>query len=253
VTERRPPRPSDGQVPHRLMDDIHSERYVKGLFAEMARTYGVVNLVSSLGFAWWWRRQAVHGLPRDATAVADLMTGGAECLRHLRSHLGPAVRVDLVDWCDAMCERARHTASRLHPGGCQVVNASALELPAGDRSYDAISSTFGLKTLAEHEVPALAREIRRVLKPGGSFSLLEFSVPPNRLLRFFFRLYVRYYVPALGWIALGNPDHYRLLWKYTSEFGSCGRYLDAFRDAGLEVELRRHFFGCATRLVGRAP
>ena len=39
------------------MDDIHSESYVKRLFAEMAGTYGLVNLLSSLGFAWWWRRR----------------------------------------------------------------------------------------------------------------------------------------------------------------------------------------------------
>lgn len=32
------------------MEDIHSESYVKGLFNEMSQTYGIVNILSSLGF-----------------------------------------------------------------------------------------------------------------------------------------------------------------------------------------------------------
>ena len=89
------------------MEDIHAERYVKSLFDEMSKTYGAVNLLSSLGFAYLWRRLAVHSLSKDCEVVADLMTGGAECLSHIRGRFGHAAKVDLVDWCGNMCNRAR--------------------------------------------------------------------------------------------------------------------------------------------------
>lgn len=233
--------------------DIHAESHVKRLFAEMAGTYGIVNLLSSLGFAWWWRRQAVHSLVGEARVAGDLMTGGAECLGHLKRRFGSEIAVDLVDWCPVMCQRARAAVARHSHRGCEVIQANALQLPRPAACYDLVTSTFGLKTLARDELLPLAREIRRVLKPGGRFSILEFSVPPNRLLRVFFRLYVKHYVPLLGAVLLGNPDNYRLLWRYTAEFGNCEWLVPVFRAAGFEVECRHHFLGCATQLIGHLP
>lgn len=64
------------------MEDIHSESYVKGLFSEMAQTYGIVNILSSLGFAYLWRKQTVDSIPDSGSRICDLMTGGAECHSH---------------------------------------------------------------------------------------------------------------------------------------------------------------------------
>ena len=236
-------------------EDIHSENFVKELFDEMSKTYGVVNLLSSLGFAYLWRRQAVFSIStsNEGPRICDLMTGGAECLSHIKKNFGSECEVDLVDWCENMCERADSTVKRHGHEKCTVVHSSALDLPVAKASYDAVVSTFGLKTLGPGEIEDLAKEIKRVLKPGGSISLLEFSMPSNRLIRFFFRLYVKMYVPFLGWVFLGNPDNYRMLWRYTKEFGSCEEALEAFRKEGFEVSFKSRFFGSATQILGHAP
>ncbi|GAA5497257.1 demethylmenaquinone methyltransferase [Rubritalea halochordaticola] len=179
------------------------------------------------------------------------MTGGAECLTHMRTHFGKETRMELVDWCEDMCARARQTVRRYHGKQVEVINASALALPGQDASYDAVVSTFGLKTLSPDELLDFVREVKRVLKPGGSISLLEFSMPENAMVRFFFRLYVKIYVPFLGWLFLGNPDNYRMLWKYTREFGSCRRVVPLFESEGFEVQCRSSFFGSATHITGR--
>ncbi len=232
------------------MEDIHSENYVKGLFNEMSQTYGIVNILSSLGFAYFWRKQAVSSIPAQGTRICDLMTGGAECLSHIKNRFGPECEVHLVDWCENMCSRAKSTIERHGHKNCTVIHSSALNLPAEDQSYDAVVSTFGLKTLAPQEIEALAKEIKRVLKPAGKVSLLEFSVPANRMIRFFFRIYVKIYVPFLGRVFLGNPDNYRMLWVYTKEFDSCMRTLDTFRKEGFKIELKSRFLGSATQVVG---
>lgn len=224
------------------MQNIHSERFVKGLFDEMAKTYGAVNLLSSLGFAYAWRKRAVYSISGDRRRICDLMTGGAECLSHIKGRFGAKSHVDLVDWCERMCDRAAATVARRGYSGCSVIEASALDLPAADQSYDAVISTFGLKTLTHEETRALAKEVKRVLKPGGQVSMLEFSVPRNPAVRFLFRLYVKYYVPFLGWLFLGNPDNYRMLWRYTAAFQDCSQALEAFREVGFEMAMVSHFF-----------
>lgn len=234
-------------------EGVHSERFVKGLFDEMAQTYGIVNMLSSLGFAWYWRREAVRALPATATAVADLMAGGGECLGHLRRHLGARAAVDLVDWSRGMCDRAETVVARGRFGASRVLCASALEIPVPNHHYDAVVSTFGMKTLTADETRAFARELRRVLKPGGHFSILEFSKPRAPLVGTFFRLYVKHYVPLLGRLFLGNPDNYRMLWRYTEEFGDCSALLGILRDEGFSAAMSSHFLGSATQVVGRAP
>lgn len=231
--------------------DIHSEEFVKRLFDDMAQTYGLVHLFSSLGFAYLWRRATVASLMPTAGSVCDLMAGGGECLSHVKDRFGKSSRVDLIDLSEKMCAKAERLVARRDHGSCRVINASVLSVPVEPDRYDAVVSTFGLKTLSEEERRCLAREVRRILKPGGQLSLLEFSLPPNPFVRFFFRLYVRYYVPFIGLVFLGNPDDYRMLWTYTREFENCRTMFRYLGDEGFELEYKSYFLGSATQLVGR--
>jgi demethylmenaquinone methyltransferase/2-methoxy-6-polyprenyl-1,4-benzoquinol methylase len=63
--------------------------------------------------------------------------------------------------------------------------------------------------------------------------------------------YLRYIIPLIGRIFLGNPDNYRMLGIYTERFNNCSGMADALKHAGLEVEYRSFFFGCASGLRGR--
>ena len=59
--------------------DLYDPTFVTSLFDEMARTYGVVNLVSSFGFTLLWRRQCLRSIRIDPSdEVLDLMTGMGE-------------------------------------------------------------------------------------------------------------------------------------------------------------------------------
>ena len=94
--------------------DINSPEFVRELFNEMSRTYGVVNVVSSFGFCLRWRRQCLEGAGiHPHHTVCDLMSGMGELwpsvVRRLR-HTGHIFGVDLSP---AMSERARKEATRL--------------------------------------------------------------------------------------------------------------------------------------------
>ena len=55
------------------------------------------------------------------------------------------------------------------------------QLPYSDSSFDRVFSSFMLHHLEPQEKEATLHEVRRVLKPGGLFHLLDFggSRPPN--------------------------------------------------------------------------
>ena len=60
-------------------EDLYDPAFVRGLFDEMAATYGPVNLLSSFGFCIRWRRQCLRLIDlRPGSTVLDLMCGMGE-------------------------------------------------------------------------------------------------------------------------------------------------------------------------------
>jgi demethylmenaquinone methyltransferase/2-methoxy-6-polyprenyl-1,4-benzoquinol methylase len=148
-----------------------------------------------------------------------------------------------------MCDRQKRRLAR-HPGlraDIRCENALATSLP--DKSVDHVVSAFGLKTFDEHQLVRLADELFRILLPGGSASLFEISLPPNKFLRAPYDFYISSVVPWMGKVLLGDIECYRMLGVYTDAFGSCSRFADMFKRAGFIVREQNHFFGCASSLI----
>lgn len=232
--------------------DIYNPAFVKDLFSEMSKTYGLTNLISSFGFCQRWRAQCVNQIAfRDGATIYDFMSGMGECWNHIDKKLNGGSHLVAVDFCPAMCRRAKENAKGVTRLNVQVVEQDILANGLDDDSADHIISTFGLKTFSDEQKQALAAEIERTLKPRGTFSLLEISVPPGRLLRLPYMFYLRYVIPLIGRLFMGNADNYRMLGIYTQKFKDCSRMAGFLKAAGLEVEYRSFFFGCAGCLVGR--
>jgi len=221
----------------------------------MAQTYGVVNLISSLGFCRLWRKQCVQAISIQSNShVLDLMSGMGELCPNIARKTGIAGSITTIDISPVMCSMARKQGAALaRCDTIHVLEADALNCPLEDASVDHVVSSFGLKTFSPEQIEILASEVARVLRPGGTYSFLEISVPASTLLRWPYLFYICYIIPWIGRLMMGNPDNYRLLGVYTTAFGNCNQAADAFLSAGLEVETRGYFFGCATGIVGKCP
>lgn len=228
--------------------EIYSPAYVKALFDEMTATYGLVNVVSSFGFCHFWRKACIRHIPwRNNMVVYDWMTGMGELWEHVLPRIGPEGRLVALDISTAMCERAR--ARKVN--AVEILEIDVFDNGFAAESADCVLSSFGIKTFSDEQKARLAKEIQRVLKPGGVFSLIEISVPTSAILRVPFMFYVKRVIPALGQLFLGNPENYRMLGVYTERFGNCATMAALLKDAGLEVSVARHFAGCATSVFGR--
>jgi demethylmenaquinone methyltransferase / 2-methoxy-6-polyprenyl-1,4-benzoquinol methylase len=111
--------------------------------------------------------------------------------------------------------RAREKSVSLHSPALaqlrpiQFVEADALRLPFADDSFDLVTSAFGFRNLANYE--AGLREIRRVLKPGGTIAILEFTEPPDNFLGNVYRWYFRRVLPRIGAVLSGDSAAYTYL------------------------------------------
>ncbi|HET7031379.1 MAG TPA: class I SAM-dependent methyltransferase [Candidatus Limnocylindrales bacterium] len=238
------------------MADLYDADFQRRVFDDMAASYDRVNRITSFGFSTRWRIAAVRRLElRPGMTVHDWMTGMGEGWSLLRGRLGPADPIIGIDFSAGMLNVARRRLGRSPDEAIELRGGDllAMDPPLDDGSADAILCLFGVKTIRPDDRPRFAAELARVLRPGGTYSLIEVSTPRFAPLRWPYLFYLKRVIPILGRLLLGNPESYRLLGIYTERFGDCRALVPVLRAAGLEATYGDSFFGCASGVWGRRP
>ena len=146
---------------------------VREVFDSVATRYDLMNDLMSLGIHRLWKRDFIAALaPRPDRTLLDLAGGtGDITFGWLAGGGGAAI---LSDINAAMLGVGRDRAlGRGFAQGLSFLVADAERLPLPDRTVDTVSMAFGLRNCTDK--PAVLREARRVLRPGGRFLVLEFS------------------------------------------------------------------------------
>ena len=129
------------------------------------------------------------------------------------------------------------------------VNGDALELPYRDNALDGAIVAFGIRNLAD--LGAGLREVRRVLKPGARFVILEFSTPRSALVRTGYHAYFHNILPWIGGVISGHKTAYKYLPQSVANFPVQDQLAQKMRDAGYaDVRYRDLTFGVAAIHVG---
>lgn len=233
----------------------YSPEFVKALFDEMSVSYDRVNRLTSFGFSERWRRQCVEQLSyKNSQLVYDLMTGAGEVWPYLLPYLPAEAKLVAVDFSAGMLDLAkRKQKTSIQDSRLSLVQHDLLTASDELEPADQIVCVFGLKTFSAEQQMAFAKRLQKLLKPGGSLSLLEISEPEFEPLRVLYLFYLKLMIPWLGKLLLGNPDNYRMLGRYTASFGNCSQMAECLSEAGLNVSYRRYFFGCASGIVATRP
>jgi demethylmenaquinone methyltransferase/2-methoxy-6-polyprenyl-1,4-benzoquinol methylase len=133
------------------------------------------------------------------------------------------------------------------------LEANALESDLPKETADLVVSTFGLKTFNKDQQDILAHQIARMLKPGGSFSMIEASDPKDWFLRPLYRLYLDRLLPKIERFFLKGANDFSMIGTYTKNYENSSHMAESLRTAGLQVSYKKHFFGCATSVAGHKP
>lgn len=206
---------------------------VRGIFSGIAADYDRLNAVLSLGLDALWRRSVVRmsGVTSESR-VLDLCCGTGDLALAMARHGRPAevLATDFVPEMMAVAERK--AAKRPLPAPLRFAQADAQALPFADESFDVVTVGFGVRNLPDRA--ADFREVRRVLRPGGRYLILEMSRPPFAPYRAVYHWYLRNMVPWIGGVVSGDRAAYRYLSDSILEFPS---------QAALTAELYAAGFG----------
>jgi len=233
------------------MKNKYDPEYIKQLFNRMSGSYERMNYITSFGFSLRWRHQFLNVLKpcNDELKIIDLMTGMGETWKLIFNRF-PKAQISALDFSEGMLKVAEIKNEKKYLGRVKILHQNVLENDLPANHFDVIISAFGLKTFDNSQLRRLAIETSRILKPGGHFSFVEVSEPKNRFLRLAYKFYLKYSIPVLGKLLLGNPEEYKMLWQYTNSFKNVDQAATIFREAGFTVT-RLSFFGdCASGITG---
>jgi demethylmenaquinone methyltransferase/2-methoxy-6-polyprenyl-1,4-benzoquinol methylase len=204
--------------------------YVQGIFSEIAPRYDLLNHLLSMNIDRGWRKKAIEALDwrkNPGGTYVDLCAGTLDVGVMLASQAGFKGQVIGADFAEPML---RHGISKTAGKPVSAVASDALQLPlANGRAAGAIVA-FGIRNVSSLD-DALA-EVRRVLEPGARFVILEFTTPPNFIVRHSYHFYFYNILPIIGRIISGHPTAYRYLPESVKHFPGPDSLADRMRAAG---------------------
>ncbi len=214
--------PVTGTLPEGATSESDASSKVREMFTQIAPRYDLLNHVLSLELDRWWRYRVTRRLSpilnRADAVVLDLCCGTGDLALSL-ARPGKA-RIIGADFAHPMLVRAIEKSAQQagHNGGRRIpfLEADALGLPFAGASFDLVTTAFGFRNLANYE--SGLREIYRVLKPGGTLAILEFTEPPDHFFGDVYRWYFCNVLPRIGGLLSGDTAAYKYLPKSVSRF-----------------------------------
>jgi demethylmenaquinone methyltransferase/2-methoxy-6-polyprenyl-1,4-benzoquinol methylase len=234
-------------------NDLFNKTYVKHLFNSVSRSYDIVNFICSLGYSKRWRSKFIKKLPvnKNKIAVADLMCGMGECWQALLTRY-PNAKITAIDFSEGMLAIAHKRNINKYNSQINLLHGDVLHNDLKENHFDIVVCAFGIKTISPSEMQLLAQRIYSILKPGGSFSIIETSIPQNKVIARLYCLYLKYFIPTVGKLFAGN-QHYSALYNYTQSFNNAHKLIALFNTTGLSCNYVSYVAGCATGIYGRRP
>ena len=219
---------------------------VAAMFDSVAGRYDLLNDVLSAGQDRYWRRVTARlvGAGRG-DLVLDIAAGTGT------SSLAFTAR-------GARCVASDFSLGMLSVGAgrglgrVSFVAGDALALPFADRSFDAVTISFGLRNVAD---PGQALgEMLRVARPGGRLVVCEFSHLPVPLLDAAYQRYLAAALPAVARRLTRNAGAYAYLAESIGHWPAQEDLAALIRAAGwTAVRWRNLTFGVVAVHVGRRP
>jgi demethylmenaquinone methyltransferase/2-methoxy-6-polyprenyl-1,4-benzoquinol methylase len=189
--------------------NVSKKEQVQNMFDEIAPKYDFLNHLLSFNIDKIWRKNVLKILrPSQPKYILDVATGTADLAIALAA-LQPTeiIGMDL--------SRKMLDAGQLKIENKQLEKIITLEqgdseqLKYNTNQFDAVTVAFGVRNF-EHLEKGLA-EINRVLKPNGTFVILEFSKVKVFPLKQLYQFYSRYIMPAVGKFFSSSTNAYSYL------------------------------------------
>ena len=193
---------------YRTVNESEKAGRVAQVFHSVAKNYDLMNDVMSGGLHRVWKHFTITTarVPKGGK-VLDIAGGTGDLSRGWAKRVGKDGEVWLTDINSSMLGVGR---DRLLNEGLllPVAVCDAEKLPFPDNYFDLVSVSFGLRNMTHKD--AALKEMYRVLKPGGTLLVLEFSKVAKPLAPAY-DLYSFKLLPLMGKLIAKDADSYQYL------------------------------------------
>lgn len=228
--------------------DLGKKAQVTQMFDTISKNYDGLNRVISLGIDVKWRKKVVRIVSKSSpNTILDIATGTGDLAINLVK-TGASTIVGL-DISPGMLAIGKEKVTQKHLNEkIEMVIGDSENLPFENDAFDAITVAFGVRNFENLEKGL--KEILRVLKPNGTFVVLETSVPTKFPFKQGYFFYSKYILPTIGRLFSKDKIAYNYLSESAAVFPFGEDFNNILRKTGfINVENKPQTFGVASIYV----
>lgn len=190
---------------------------VTKMFDTISEEYDDLNRVISFGIDQKWRKKVVKIVRnKNADSILDIATGTGD-LAIMFAKNTKASNIVGLDISEGMLSVGRKkVAQEQLENRIKLIVGDSEKLPFSDNSFDAISVSFGVRNFETLETGL--SEILRVLKPNGTFVILETAVPTKFPFKQGYLFHSNIILPLIGKLFSKDKKAYGYLSESAANF-----------------------------------
>ena len=203
---------------------------VEEMFNNISPKYDLLNHLLSANIDKLWRKNAINMLkPHQPGLILDIATGTADFAIAATRIKG--AKIVGIDISEGMLEVGRKKVEKKGLTNCiELIKADSENLPFENGKFDAAIVGFGVRNF--ETLKTGLSEIKRVLKPGGVFYILEFSKPLKTPYKQVYQFYFTKILPLIGRLVSKNSNAYTYLPESVNEFPDGDKFLTILAEVG---------------------
>jgi len=163
-----------------MPEALHREQ-LKSVYNKVAGWYDWQHALTTFNSDERGRRMVVERTVGTGERVIDAGAGTGSSALIAADRTGADGEVTLYDFSEGMLRKAREKATQRNlTGRLRFKQGDMTDLPYEDAAFDAALSTYSMCPL--YDPARAARELYRVVKPGGKIGVAHSTAPTNKLV-----------------------------------------------------------------------
>jgi demethylmenaquinone methyltransferase/2-methoxy-6-polyprenyl-1,4-benzoquinol methylase len=231
-------------------EEAAKKAQVAKMFNNISAHYDFLNHFLSLGIDKLWRKRAIKILkPQAPKMILDVATGTGDFAFEALA-LNPQ-KVVGVDISTGMLEHGREKVKKRNLGDkIELKTGDSENLDFPENIFDAVTVGFGVRNFENLEKGLM--EILRVMKPGATLVVLEFSRPRIFPFRQLYNFYFKFVLPKIGRIVSKDKSAYTYLPQSVEAFPDGMEFENILKKVGFkDTTCEPLTFGVSTIYTGK--
>ncbi len=205
---------------------------VRNMFNSISKEYDFLNKIMTFGNDAVWRKR-IYSIAKESSpkTILDIATGTADIALELSNIKN--VKIIGIDISEKMLKIGdkkilkRNLSSRI-----QLQKGDAENINYPENYFDIVTIGFGVRNFENLSIGL--KETYRVLKKTGKLIILETSVPNNTIIKLFYKILSRTFIPTVGYLLSNDRIAYSYLQESAEKFPCGKKFLSILEQAGFK-------------------